>query len=71
MLNQRPRPGQQRGAGRGEGDGASVPVEQLHLEVALERLDLLRERRAGDPQTLGRAAEVQLLGDGDEIAQLA
>ena len=37
----------------------------------LERLDLLRQRRRGDVQALGRTPEVQLLGDRDEVAQLA
>ena len=45
--------------------------EQRRPEARLECLDLLRERRGGDVQSLGRAAEVELLGDGDEVAQLA
>ena len=36
----------------------------------LEPADLPRERRLGDVQALGGAAEVQLLGDRDEVAQL-
>jgi hypothetical protein len=36
-----------------------------------ERLDLLRQGGPGDQQPLGGPAEVQLLGDRDEVAQLA
>ncbi|AKJ15490.1 hypothetical protein ABB07_37150 [Streptomyces incarnatus] len=61
---------QQRGAGRGEGDRAAVPVEQPHTQVLLEHLDLLGQRGARDEQTLGGPPEVQLLGDGDELPQL-
>jgi hypothetical protein len=38
---------------------------------AFERLDLLGERRPGDAQPFRRATEVQLLGDRDEVGQLA
>ena len=55
----------------GQRDRAAVAFEEAHLQVAFERLDLLRERRARDVQTFGGAAEVQFLGDGDEVAQLA
>jgi hypothetical protein len=34
------------------------------------RGDLLAQRRLGDVQPRGRAPEVQLLGDGHEVAQL-
>jgi hypothetical protein len=43
----------------------------LHLEVSLQRLDPLRKRRARDVQPLGRPTEIQFLGYGDEVAQLA
>jgi hypothetical protein len=52
-------------------DVAAVAHEQSHPEGAFKGLDLLRERRRGDVETLGRTAEVQLLGDSDEVAQLA
>ncbi|MNY48640.1 hypothetical protein D3C86_1839890 [compost metagenome] len=46
-------------------------LEQAHAQLVLQRLDLLAQRRLGDAQLQGRATEVQLLGDGDEIAQVA
>ena len=49
---------------------AAIAHEQLHPDTGLERLDLLRERRRGDVQTRRRPPEVQLLGHGDEVAQL-
>ncbi|OMC35157.1 hypothetical protein A5742_12730 [Mycolicibacterium fortuitum] len=70
LLDQIPRPGQQRGTGLGQRHRAPVAIEQLHLEIAFQRLDLLGQRRTGDTQPLCRAAEVQFLGDGDEVAQL-
>ena len=54
----------------GQLDLAVVSLEERHAHGALELLDLAAERwlRHGEP--LGRAAEVQLLGDGDEGADL-
>lgn len=57
-------------AGVGEFDAAVGALEQARTDFLLQRLDLLAQRRLGDPQALGGAAEVQLLGDGDEIAQV-
>ena len=62
---------QQRRTAGGQGDRAAVAVEQADLQVAFERLDLLGQRRTRDVQPFGRATEVQLLGDGHEVAQLA
>ena len=56
-------------AGR-ELDPARRTDEQLDAERRLERLDPLAERRLGDVEPLGGPAEVQLLGDGDEVAQV-
>jgi hypothetical protein len=50
---------------------AAVTREQRDAEARLKRLDLLGEGRRGDMQARGRTAEVQLLGDGHEVAQLA
>jgi hypothetical protein len=50
---------------------SAVSHEQRHPEAGLQRLDLLRQRRRGDVHALSGTAEVQLLGDGDEVAQLA
>jgi hypothetical protein len=46
-------------------------VQQPHAQLALQGLDLEAERRLGDAQALGRPAEVQLLGDGDEVPQVS
>jgi hypothetical protein len=46
-------------------------VQQRHAELGLEPPDLLRERRLGDVQPVGGAAEMALLGDGDERAQVS
>jgi hypothetical protein len=48
-----------------------VALEQAQAELAFEPLNLLGQRRLGDVQPCGRAAEMQFLGDGDEAAQQA
>jgi hypothetical protein len=63
-------PLEQDAAGLGELDAAATN-EQLHPELSLEGEDLLAERRPADLEALGGPAEVQLLGDGDEVAQLS
>ena len=50
---------------------ARTAVQAAHAELALEPRDLLAQRRLGDVQTLGGAAEVQLVGERDERAQQA
>ena len=57
-------------AGGRELDAARGAVEQRLAELGLEAADLLRERRLRDVQPRGGAAEVPLLGDGDEVAQV-
>ena len=47
------------------------PVEQSRAEQALELLDLLTERRLGNADALCGAPEVEFLGDGDELTELA
>jgi hypothetical protein len=49
----------------------AVANEQWDPDACLECLDLLRQRRSGNVQTLSRATEVQLLGDRHEVPQLA
>jgi hypothetical protein len=71
LSYQCPRMGQQRRTGDGQRDGAAVTVEQANLQIAFERLDLLGQRRTRNVQPLGRAREIQLFGDGHEVAQLA
>jgi hypothetical protein len=52
-------------------DAALRPVEEHDSELLLELADLLAQRRLRDPHPRGRAAEVQLLRDGDEVAEVA
>jgi len=65
------RPHEERGARRGQLDLALVAREQLRADLLLELADLLAERRLGHVQPLRRAAEVQLLGDGHEVAKVS
>ena len=62
---------EQGGAGHGERHAAVGPVEQADSELGLELADLLAHGRLRDVQTLGGAAEVQLLGDRDEVPQMS
>ena len=77
VLDRRRRPRQdlrpaleQHLAGGRELDAARGAVQQRLPELGLEAADLLRERRLRDVQPRGGAAEVALLGDGDEVAQV-
>ena len=49
----------------------AVPVEQACTEDAFQGLDLLRQRWPGNSQPRGGPAEIEFLGDGHEVAQLA
>ena len=62
---------EERRPGRGQLDLALVAQQQLRADLLLELADLLAQRRLGHVQALRRAAEVQLLGDGDEVAQVS
>ena len=66
------RPGvRQRGlTGGGQPHGATRPVQQRLSEFAFQPLDLGADRGLRDVDALGRAGEVGLLGDGDEILEL-
>ena len=57
--------------GRRQRGTPAVALEQRHPELGLERADLLADARLRQVQPLGGAAEVKLLGDRDERAQLA
>ena len=56
---------------QGEFDAAAGPLEERGPELALELADLLAERRLRQVQPPGGDREVQRLGNGDEIAQVA
>jgi hypothetical protein len=62
---------EQRLPGRGQPRRPLVPLEQLNLELLLERADLPGKRRLGDMQRPRGAAEVQLLGDRHEVTHLS
>ncbi|MEU1426206.1 hypothetical protein ABZ412_03905 [Nocardia sp. NPDC005746] len=50
---------------------ATVTFQQSHAELILELANLLRQRRLADVDLGCGAPEVQLVGDGDEVAQSA
>ena len=52
-------------------DAARRAHEQLDAELGLELPDRLAQRRRGHVQPVGRAREAELLGDRDEVAQVA
>jgi hypothetical protein len=54
---------------RGQLD-VSATYEQLDSKLSLQGLDLLAKRWHGHPEALGGSPEVQLFGNGDEVAQL-
>jgi hypothetical protein len=56
--------------GLGELDTSPVTGEELNADGALELLDLLGETRLSDVEPFRRSAEMELLGDGDEIPEL-
>jgi len=58
-------------AGAGEPDHARGAGEERVAENLFEFANLLREWRLGEMETCGGAAEVEFLGDGDEVAQMA
>jgi hypothetical protein len=54
----------------GERRATGTSQEQRRADLAFDQLDLLAQRRRRDVQAGGRAAEVELLGDRDEVAHL-
>ena len=58
-------------AGVGELDSSAIADEELDADGAFELQDLLRETRLGDVEAIGCPPEVELLGDGDEVPELA
>lgn len=55
--------------GAGERDLSAASHEKLGAELLLELANLPAEHRLGDVEALRRPSEVQLLGDGDEVAE--
>ena len=56
---------------RGEGHVAAVAGEEPEADLALELPDLARQRRLAHVEPGGRPAEVELVGDRDEVAHEA
>ncbi len=63
--------GQEGAASVGQRHAARMAHEQLGIDLALERADLLGKRRLLHAQLLGRARDMALMRDGDEIAKVA
>jgi hypothetical protein len=70
-LERRPRVLEEDLARVRELDAAAVAAEQPDAELVLEAGDGLGQRRLGDVEALGGMPEMELLGDGDEVAELA
>jgi hypothetical protein len=66
-----PRPLQQDAPRRRQLGSARSAIEEGDAQVALQRTDLLRERRSGDVQPAGGGGEAPLLGHGEEVPELA
>ena len=72
QLRQRPpRLRQQHLTGGGELDAALGAAEQRDPQLLLQLPDLQAEGRLRDPEPCRGAGEVELIGDGDEAAELA
>ena len=64
-------PRHERPPGLGDRNAASGPLDEREADLLLEPPDLLRQRRLGDVLARRRAREVLLVGERDEVAQLA
>ena len=62
---------QEGGAGVRQRDAPLASIEQPHPKLVLELADLFADSWLRYVQPLGGAAEMQLLGDRDEVAKLA
>jgi hypothetical protein len=71
LREDQPGVGEQETSRAGEPDGARGANEQRDPDGFFELADLLAERRLGDVHSRSGASEMQLLGDGDEILELA
>ena len=57
-------------ARRGQLDAARLAVKKPRIELTLQRLDLLRQRRLLNTEPLSRASDVTLFGDRDKITEV-
>jgi hypothetical protein len=58
-------------AGFGQFDAPFRPPEERCLELSLELLNLVGERRLGDAQLGGGLAEMERFTEGNEVAQVS
>ena len=65
------RPISQELSGRSELDPTGSAVEERDAELRFQAPDLLRQRGLRHVQPVRRPAEVELLGDGKEVAQVS
>lgn len=56
--------------GGGQFDVSAVADEELGSKLTFEIADLLRERRSSKVKPFSSSAEMQFLGNGDEVGQL-
>jgi len=71
LLQDQLRLGQQGPPGLGQLDPARLAAEQLYLQFAFQRPDLLAQRRLLDAEPLGRARYVPRFGDRDKVSKMA
>src|SRR6202012_497737 len=62
---------EQRAPDVGQEHAPPVAIEQRLAHLFFEVAHLPAQRRLGDAQAVGGTAKVELLGDGDEVAQVA
>ena len=58
-------------AGRRQRHALGLPLDECHAQVTLELADLGGERRLADGAALGRPAEMPLVGQRHEVAEVA
>lgn len=71
IQKQFPGESQQDSTGFGEANARGRPLEQGHIEFRLEIADLPADRWLRDMQAFGGAGEIQLLGHGNKILEVA
>ena len=58
-------------AGGAETERDTLALEEKHLEMLFDRLDLVRERGLREMETAGRLGKISRLGKGDESLEVA
>jgi len=71
VAQQRARLGQQQRATRGQLHMAAVSSKQLGADLRFQSLNLLAERRLGDPKARRGTSKVQLLRHCDEVFEVS